>query len=416
MVERDIIVIGAGIFGAAVARALARRGLGERVRVLERGQPAGGATSRAAALVTLARDDAGLVALARETLHLLAALTDEVDDDAGCHAVGALHVASAAGVDGLRARAARHTAAGVTGGWLDGVALREALARQAPWLDPAAVVAAVHYPDECHVDPYRLASACLRAARRGGVTLQSGADVARIDHAGGRVRGVVLADGTVLPARIVVNAAGAWANRLAEPLGRPLPMAPVRSQYWITAAAPPVCPRDGAIVLLPEIRAYARPETGALLFGLRERQPAVADARTLPADLSGFVFDPTDPEGWNDLADGAPALARFAPVLDRLGIAHHITGPSNYTPDGGLVLGPDPALHGLFVASGCNGSGITFSGGVGRLVAEWIAGEPGFVSPALTARWSPARAGHFDPYDRAFLQSCAAARAQKSSG
>lgn len=406
--QRDILVIGGGIFGAAVAWALGRRGQGHRVLVLERGQLAGGATSRAAALVTMARDDPALIALARETFQAMAVLENELGEAIGRHSVGSLHVGSVGHGDALKARAQHCASLGIASHWLD---KPQALAR-APWLAPESFELAAFYPDDCFVEPYLLSSAYLRTAVKMGVQTRLASDVQAIEHENGAVTGVTLTDGTHLPARIVINAAGAWANLLSTNVGLPLPMAPVRSQYWITEPARQF-PRDGAIVFLPEIRAYARPELGALLFGVRERQPAVAHPRQLPPDLAGFVFDPDDADGWKNLVEGAQSLATFFPAINTLGMAQYITGPSNYTPDGQLIIGASRTISGLFVATGCNGSGITFSGGVGRLVAELVCGAPAFVAPEV---FDPQRYGDFDPYAADFLASCANARAMKSSG
>lgn len=406
--QRDILVIGGGIFGAAIAWALGRRGLGHRVLVLERGQPAGGATSRAAALVTMARDDPSLIALAKETFHAMAVLENEYGEDIGRHNVGALHVGSASHGDALKARARHCASYGIASHWLD---KSQALAR-APWLAPESFELAAFYPDECFVEPYQFSNAYLRTAMQMGAKMRLGSDVQAIRLQDGAVSGVSLTDGTHISARIVINAAGAWANLLSADLGLPLPMAPVRSQYWITEPASQF-PRDGAIVFMPEIRAYARPEMGALLFGVREKEPVAANPRQLPQDLTGFVFDPDDADGWSNLAEGALSLASYFPAINTLGMAHYITGPSNYTPDGQLVIGASRAISGLFVASGCNGSGITFSGGVGRLVAELVCGVQAFVTPEV---FDPQRCGDFDPYAVDFLTSCARARALKSSG
>ena len=51
-------------------------------------------------------------------------------------------------------------------------------------------------------------------------------------------------------------------------------------------------------------------------------------------------------------------------------IAHYVAGPSAYTPDGQFVLGSVPDVEGFYVASGCCGSGIGASGGVGRAIAD----------------------------------------------
>lgn len=406
--QRDILIIGCGIFGAAIAWALGRQGQGHRVLMVDRQSPASGATSRAAGLITQVRTDPALQALAGETLAAIEVLKSEYGEDVGCHRVGALHVAPLAHRAALAAMLAACTAVGIRGGWQD----KAQVLAHSPWLDPAAFDVAVFFPDECFVDPYLLSSAYLRGARQMGARLQLDTRVAHIAHHTGAVTGVTLEDGTLLPARIVVNAAGAWSNLLSVELGLPLPMAPVRSQYWITERAPEFLP-SGPIVFMTDIRAYARPEVGALLFGIRESAPAVADPRGLPENLQGFVFDATDPDGWGNLATAFESLSRYFPAIERLGMAHYITGPSNYTPDGQPIVGASESLAGLFVATGCNGSGITYSAGVGRLIAELICGETPFMD---ASRLDPARALQIDPFAPAFLQACAYARATKSTG
>jgi 4-methylaminobutanoate oxidase (formaldehyde-forming) len=125
-------------------------------------------------------------------------------------------------------------AAGIRGQWRG----KAQVLAQSPWLNPEAFDMAAFFPDECFVDPYLLSSAYLRGAQQMGAKLRLDTRVAHIQHQAGEVTGVALEGGTVLPARIVVNAAGAWSNLLSVELGLPLPMAPVRSQYWITERSP----------------------------------------------------------------------------------------------------------------------------------------------------------------------------------
>lgn len=412
MSQRDLLIIGAGVLGAAVAYALAQRGLGARVLVLERSQPASGATSRSAAMLALVRNNPLQRALAQETLRALAHLSAAEGAALGRHTVGALHVASAAGSAALQALLARCLEAGIEGQWLEAEAARACAAARAPWLNPQSFDCAAFFPHESYLDPYLLTSAYLRSATQLGAKVQTQTAVAAVEHDGAAVRALLLADGSRIEASVVVNAAGAWANRLSLDTGLALPMAPVRSQYWITAPDARFA-RDGCIVLLTDIRAYARPEVGALLFGLREAQSVVADARTLPEDLGGYAFNPSDPEGWDELAAGAPALEPFFPALAQTPIAHYVQGPSNYTPDGQLIVGAHPNLAGLYLATGCNGAGVTCSGGVGRLIAELVCGSAPFVAPEAM---NPARCGSFDPYAPSFLAACAAVRSKKTSG
>ena len=406
--QRDILIVGCGIFGAAIAWNLGRRGLGHRVLIVDRQPPASGATSRAAGLVTQVRSDPALQALAGETLAAIDVLQAHFGEDVGCHRVGALHVGPLAQQAALAAMLTVCTEAGIRGQWQD----KAQVLAQSPWLNPDAFDVAAFFPDECFVDPYLLASAYLRGAQQMGAKLRLDTRVAQIAHQAGAVTGVVLEDGTALPARIVVNAAGAWSNLLSVELGLPLPMAPVRSQYWITERLPEFSPGT-PIVFMTDIRAYARPEVGALLFGIRESAPAVAAPRELPENLQGFVFDAADPDGWGNLAQAFEPLSRYFPAIERLGIAHYITGPSNYTPDGQPIVGASAAIAGLLVATGCNGSGITYSAGVGRLITELICGETPFVD---ASRLDPSRALQIDPFSPTFLQACAHARATKSTG
>ena len=405
--QRDILIIGAGIIGAATSWALAMRGQGERVLLIERESVASGATSRAAALVTLVRDKPWLIPLVQQTCHDIDHLEHELGADVGRHTCGALYAAPAALRQNLLDLAALNASHGTVAQELSP---RDAQ-RLAPWLLAGAFDTAVHFPQEMYIEPYLLTQAYLRAATRLGVQFQD-ADAVRIHTLNGQVRGLETGTGHFLPASSIVVAAGAWSSLLAAALDIALPMAPVRSQYWITAPADLFDPK-GAIMLLPAIRAYARPEGGGLLFGVREQRAVAVDPRRLPSDLSGFVFDPANPDGLDDLAFHADVLMQHIADFAYTGIAHAISGPSCYTPDSHLVLGEADSIRGLFFASGCNGGGIAFCGGMGRAIAELVLQQPVFADIAMHR---PQRLGHFDPFSAAFLNRCAASRSNKTSG
>jgi sarcosine oxidase, subunit beta len=278
-----------------------------------------------------------------------------------------------------------------------------------PWLAATEDDRLLLIPDDAYIDPFALADAYARAARRRHVEIVFGTDVREIVVAGGRVQGIVHARGRI-DAGCVVLAGGAWANRLAVAIGCPLPMAQVRSQYWITDADP-LFPRRQPMVMLPDARAYTRPELGALLFGLRDASAATADPRALPDDASGWAFD-EDPDGWESLAAGAPAFAGFCPALDHMPIRHYVAGCSTYTPDGKFVLGAAGEPAGLLVASGCCGAGIAASGGIGAAIAERALAAPAAfdLSP-----FRPDRFGPIDPLEPVFRARCAAARTGKNA-
>ena len=170
-------------------------------------------------------------------------------------------------------------------------------------------------------------------------------------------------------------------------------------------------PRQHPFTIIPEARAYTRPEVGGLLFGLREAQSVSVDPRTLPDDLANLSFG--DDQGWETLSEGAALLERFLPALPELAIQSYITGPSTYTPDGLFVLGAAPDVDGLLLATGCCGAGIAASGGIGRALAALAADQ---TPPFDLTPFQPGRFGAVDPFDPAFRRRCAQARSGKVSG
>lgn len=401
----DLVIIGGGLWGLSIAWHYAHLGAG-RVMVLERNTLASAATSRAAALLTRARAKTVLMPLIAQTYADIATLEAELGESLDLRQVGSLYVAASESRQReLRELVAIAEQARLRVEW---VSMDEANQR-VPWLNPEGVAAAAFMPEDAFIDPYRLAMAYAQSARMHGAILHQGVAVHALRRQGDRVTGVVTDQGIVY-ADCVVNAAGAWANRLALPLGVGLPMTPVRSQYWISVPDS-LFPRDHPMVIMPDASAYSRPELGGLLFGLREQQSVSVDPRDLPDSVDGFAFG--EEGGWSSLVEGAPALRRFFPALDRLEIAHHITGLSTYVPDGSLLLGSVPGLRGLLAAAGCSGAGIAASGGVGQGIAALAVGHPHSIdlSPFRLERF-----GDIDPLSPEFRQSCEQARSSKVSG
>ena len=248
-----------------------------------------------------------------------------------------------------------------------------------------------------------------RCAKNKGAKIRQGVEVIGLIHENGTVKGVKTSHGEII-AETVVDAAGVWAPILAMEMGAGLPMAPVRSQYWITERAE-IFPSDSPMVLLPDAQAYARPEGGSLLFGIREKNSLVVSPKEVPNDINDFVF--SEDEGMSDLLENRKRFARFFPNFYDIGIKNYIAGFSGYTPDSQLVLGAVPGIKGFLVASGCCGAGISVAGGVGLGIAEIASGRP---SPFDFSEFNIARFGDIDPFGEEWLNRCASARSMKLSG
>jgi len=306
----------------------------------------------------------------------------------------------------LRELAAISTDGGLKVEWLDTTIASHLL----PWMRLPRDTSVVFMPEDGYVDGYALASGYIKAAQTLGVQVRENTEVTEIIRRGEQIIGVKTANEQI-HSRVVVDAAGVWAGLLAHEIGIGLPMAPIRSHYWITEPHPQFLPEQ-PFVILPDARAYARPEANRLLFGFRERESASVHPFDLPDSMNGFTFK-QDSNGWETLMEGAPDMSLYFPLIEQIQISNYVRGLSNYTPDGNFVLGEYPGVSGFIAATGCAGAGIAMSGGIARLVSDLILGQPPYVDPAPH---QIQRFGVVDPDHDAFIHLCASARAGKVTG
>jgi 4-methylaminobutanoate oxidase (formaldehyde-forming) len=406
MKSYDVIVIGGGILGGAVAFSLAKQKAGS-ILLLERNQVAQGNSSLAAGLLTRGRFKPDLIPLVLETYAAIQEIELRTGSSLDMRQTGCLYAAvSPEHQKSLRELAAISAQGGLRFDWVDAAAV----SRFVPWLHLPRGASLLFMPDDGHIDGYLLASGYIKAAHLLGVEVCENLRVDSIVRQGDRVTGVRAAQGEI-SAAVVVDAAGVWAGMLAREIGVGLPMAPIRSHYWMTEPRDLFSP-DQPFVILPDARAYARPEINRLLFGIREKQSASIRPASLPDTMNGLTFR-QDPRGWETLMEGAPKLSLFLPQIEEIKITSYIRGLSNYTPDGNFVLGAFPSLDGFMAATGCAGAGLAMSGGIGRLVSELITGQAPFVDPTPHR---VERFGMINPTDSDFIQRCADARAGKVTG
>lgn len=400
----DHIVIGGGVFGLSIAYHLARDKQ-ERVLVLERNGLASAASSKAAGLILQATAKPLNTPLVKLTLDTIPLLERELDELIGFHPVGSIRTASsaarAAELKGIEDDAANY-----------GIPFQrlspEDLSSKAPWLNSSAACRLTFFPSDGYVDPYSLSSAYGRAARKFGAQIWPHTAVTDLVINSDRVEGVRTVSGDIFGGS-VIDAAGVWASLISARAGYLLPMAPTRSHYWITATDS-AYGGDFPVTLLPDARAYMRPEVGAMLIGVQEARSATFDARELPDDIN--TFSPTrGEEHWDAITEAMEDISAFFPDLAEVRFANYVSGLSSYTPDGLILLGAVPGTRGLFTAAGCCGNGIALSAGIGSALSALVRGEePGFD----VTRFAPGRFGLVDPFTPEFRERCAAARTFKS--
>jgi glycine/D-amino acid oxidase-like deaminating enzyme len=364
----DVVVVGAGIVGAATTWELARRGVA--VTLVDRGEVSGGTTGLGEGNVLCSDKDAGpeldLTVLGRA---LFDELGDLLGDVARIRRKGALIVHPDERTWAAEpARAARLRAAGVQADLVEGAGAVRALE---PNLT-GAVRGALHVPGDLQCDPRAIARALAAEARRLGATIRTHTPVRAIAVAGGRAGGVELEDGTRLGAGAVVLAAGPWSRPLAEGAGLPLPLEPRKGQL-VRLRLPAPDERflrhkvvDGSY-LLSVASAGAERQLSTVVETTWDGHVVVGSSR----ERCGF--DPTIDEALaGQLRERA---ARLVPGVAQLAPDDAWVGFRPWLPDHLPAIGPSEAVRGLWVGTGHEGAGVALGPITGRLLAGSITGE-----------------------------------------
>src|SRR3989442_2109140 len=228
--EADALVVGAGALGLSTAFHLARFGV-RRVALVDRFAPGSQTSARAAGLFKLVQADETRTRLARLSVQKVTRFMEETGVPLEVVRSGSLLVSRTPEHAVLVREEARQSQAwGVDVQLVDG----DEAHRLMPLLEGQGIRAACHTPGDVYIDePSSLLQAYLEACRRQGVTLIPDTPVTGIRVTGGQVEGVATSAGEI-SARIVVDAAGAWARAVAELAAVRAPIVPVRHQLYIT--------------------------------------------------------------------------------------------------------------------------------------------------------------------------------------
>ncbi|MDO9038121.1 MAG: FAD-binding oxidoreductase, partial [Lutibacter sp.] len=265
--------------------------------------------------------------------------------------------------------------------------------------------------DDAYLDAYLLANTFAKAAKLAGAKIMQNTEVIELLSEDHKIIGVQTTKG-IIKAPIVIDAVGAWSNLLSLQLNIPIPMAPVRSIYWITENIDTLFPKNHPMVVLPDAMAYSRPENGSLLFGLREENSPHFHPNELNTKPNSDFLGPKD-DAWDILENYGKDFINYFPKFEETGMKNCITGISTYTPDGYYTIGSFPNFKGFFAATGCAGCGVAGSGGIGRLVAEMVLEIPLFAEADV---FRIDRFSDFDPMSEQFRQLCSDSRSKKKDG
>jgi sarcosine oxidase subunit beta len=227
----DVVVVGCGISGAAIAYYLAKSG--RSVAVFERDRPASGGTGYSAAIVRQHYSTPLMARLAKAAMEILRGAPAELGADAGYRKAGYFFLTPPDALEATRRNVAMQQALGIATRMLEPAEI----AGRCPWLHTEGVAGVAEEPDGGYADPEMATNAFMAAAGRLGATLLAQTPVRGLLREGDRVTGVLTDEGEVR-AGITVNAAGPWAAPLAASAGIELRMRTVREQDTVWEARP----------------------------------------------------------------------------------------------------------------------------------------------------------------------------------
>jgi D-hydroxyproline dehydrogenase subunit beta len=362
----DVVVIGAGIVGAACAWSLARSG--RSVLVLERGFAGGSATAAGMGHIVVMDDSEAQFALTSWSASLLAELRDQLPRAVECEWRGTLWVAEDdAQLEVARAKVGFYTARGVAVEVLD----ERGLAAEEPALR-SGLAGGLLVPGDGVVYPPALTRWLLDGACRAGAELRENVTVGNISD------GAVTTSCGRIACGTVVNAAGAAAPDLTPGL----PIVPRKGHLVITDRYPGLCRHQ--IVELGYLRSAHTMTASSVAFNVQPR----ATGQLLIGSSRELV-------GWDPAVNQA-ILGRmlrratdFVPALARLSAIRTWTGFRPATPDKLPLIGPWPMADGVWIAAGHEGLGITTALGTGHLLADLMLGRTPAIDPTP---FDPARA------------------------
>lgn len=372
----DVIVVGAGSMGAAVAAHLVRADGAPAVKVVDSDLSLGrSSTLRSDGNVRVQFNLRENIAMSRYGMEVLERFDDEMEVDGHRPHVelkrqGNLFLADEDAEEEARAGLALQQEMGCDVAWLDRTQIA---ARWAPLVGDR-VVGGTFGPDDGSVDPTAVTTGYRRVATAGGAVFEQ-AEVVGLDVDGDRVRGVRLASGDVEEAEVVVVCAGAWSTELLATASIDIPVVPIMRTVFVVATDVgkgmdmPSAFLPSGVYLIPEA-------PGTYLM-----------AWSLPDDPVGFDFTPAKRDRFYETI--WPELVAWLPAFDRLEVVRSWAGLyAQNTLDANAILGEWPTVTGLYQATGFSGHGFQHCHAVGRYLAELITGTTPFLD---LSRFGPER-------------------------
>ena len=369
----EIVIIGGGIMGICTAYYLVKRGQ-TGIVLFEKDLLAQASTGLSVGGIRQQFSHPANIRLSRETLWTLKNLPQELDAEVNLHQVGYLFLAREKTTwedftDSVRTQREHR----VPVEKLSPQKIKE----RWPYLDVSDIKGGTFGPEDGYADPYLVAMAFAKKARKLGVHIKEKTEVTKIHVKKGRISGVETAEG-LIHTRTVVNAAGPWGGNVARMAGVKIPVLPFRRQVFVTKAFDCI-PEPIPMIIDQDVLFYFRGEKPGVLMGMTDEKE--------PSSFNTHVDR-------NFLERVIEAAVHRAPILKKARISRGWGGLYAITPDKNSIIGEAAEAEGFYCAVGFSGHGFQHGPAVGKILSNLILdGKTDFnLSPFAFDRFSTRRA------------------------
>jgi sarcosine oxidase subunit beta len=360
----EVVIIGAGIMGLAIAYNLAKNHGMTDVVVVDKSYLCGGASGRNGGGVRAQFSSEGNIRLMRESIRICRDFAAEMKINVWFRQGGYLFlVRSEEGRRTLEKSVAVQNECGLTTRMLTPAEAQKLV----PELATDGLVAASYNPDDGVVFPWPFVWGYAHGAQKLGIDIETFTDVVGFRTTGKRIDAVVTSRGAIKTNR-VVNAAGAWSPEIARLLGVELPNRPHRHEICSTEP----------------LKLFLSPLVADLSNGLYFSQ-------SMRGEIVGGISNEDVPEGLDMnsshrfLALYGKAVVRTCPILGKVKVLRQWAGCYDLTPDANPIVGEVDEVEEFYQASGFMGHGFMMAPVMGRIIAQRIAEK---IDLPLFERWN----------------------------
>ncbi|MEL7137828.1 MAG: FAD-dependent oxidoreductase [Pseudomonadota bacterium] len=362
-----VVIIGGGIMGCGLAYHLAHEGWTDIV-LLEKAELTSGSTWHAAGQITHSTSSFGLGKCVGYNIDLYSKVLEaETGQSVTWHGCGSLRLAYTADeVDWLK----QTISVGRGLGFPMEIVGPDEIRALHPFYNLKGVRAALHTPDDGHVDPSGAAMALAKGARQLGAKIIRRCRATNVTQTPTGEWQVETELGTIT-CEHVVNAGGTYARQVALWSGYDLPATSMTHHYLVTDTVPEFLALDHELPVVRDDRlvsGYIRMEQKSGLIGIYEKaSPNTVWEDHCPWEAENELFE----ADYDRIMPWLENAMDRMPILSELGIKREVHGAISHPPDGNPLIGPAPGLRNYWCCCGTQ-IGIGWGPGLTRELARWM--------------------------------------------